>query len=159
MSLRPKKFSSIGRTIDPTKLYKTNIRKIDTIIVHCSDSPHRGDDAHTIDKWHIERWGKHSGLAYHFVITDDGTIQKGRWSDNAGGHAKGYNLHSIGVCFTGGYEYNDILDVQRDSLIKLLDGLVDVYNLEVSNVIGHNEVSSKDCPNLDMDKLREALSG
>ncbi len=54
------KFSSIGRDLTEDifarNTYKTK-RKINKIVVHCSFSPHgRSDDAHTIDKWHLDRW-------------------------------------------------------------------------------------------------------
>lgn len=149
---RHKKFSSIGKIIDPTNLYRTN-RRIDTIILHCSASPQRGDDAHTIDRWHKERWGEKSGIGYHYLVTDDGSIQKGRWADNMGSHAKGYNSYSIGLCYTG----HSILDCQEDSLRKLVDNLVSIYGLKNSDVIGHCEISNKTCPNLDLSKFRSEL--
>ena len=47
---------------------------IDAIVVHCSDSPHgRGNNAETIHGWHLAR--KWSGIGYHYVILEDGTVQ------------------------------------------------------------------------------------
>ncbi len=160
------KFSSIGR--DLTKdvfsghTYKTNKRKINKIAVHCSFSPQgRGDDAHTIDKWHKQRWGSKSGIGYHYVVLGDGTIQKGRWVDAVGAHVKGHNSHSIGVCRIGGMDkhgkaVHDATKEQIKSIKKLTKLLVKLYDLEASDILGHTEFpdTNKSCPLMDMDEIR-----
>jgi len=163
--MRHEKFSSVGRDlteeINEGKTYKTN-RKIDKIIVHCSFSPqNRGDDAHTIDRWHKERWG--SGIGYHYVILEDGTIQKGRWVDNAGSHARGWNNHSIGICRIGGMDNDGFatLDATREQIkaIQKLTRLLisdNMYHLLPSDILGHTELPSvnKSCPLMNMNEIR-----
>ena len=102
---RHQKFSSIGKDLTASvakgKLYKTS-RVIRGIGVHCSFSPQgRGDDAHDVDNWHQQRW-RNSGLGYHYVILEDGTIQKGRWVDYPGAHVKDHNKDTIGIVRIGG---------------------------------------------------------
>jgi len=158
--MRHKKFSSIGKILDPKKLYKTQ-RHIKEIIVHCSDSPQgRGDTAFDIDRWHKYRWN--SGIGYHLVILEDGTLQKGRWMDYIGAHAYdgGHNIGSIGIVFIGGKEFNDITEQQKATLITTLKTLKKDYDLEIDNILGHSEVSThgKTCPMTDMDKIRKGVN-
>lgn len=160
---RHKKFSSVGR--DLTKeifdgsTYKTK-RKIDKIVVHCSFSPQgRGDDSHTIDRWHRDRWG--SGIGYHYVVLEDGTIQKGRWVDNIGSHAKGYNVGSIAICRMGGMgkdgtAVHDATNEQINSIRKLSKLLCNMYDLPYSRILGHGELPNtlKSCPLVNMNLIR-----
>ena len=109
--MRHEKFSSVGRDltdeIESGQTYITKKRKITSIAVHCSDSPQgRGDDAFAIDHWHIERWGRNSGIGYHYVVLENGIIQKGRWVDYPGAHIAGYNSNTIGICRIGGKGIN-----------------------------------------------------
>src|SRR5690349_2767889 len=72
------------------------------IVVHCSASPASAVhvDAKEIDRWHRKRgWLK---IGYHYVITRDAVVQKGRDLDKAGAHVAGHNHESVGVCLVGG---------------------------------------------------------
>jgi len=163
--MRHEKFSSIGRDlteeINNGKTYKTN-RKITSIAIHCSFSPQfRGDTAFAIDKWHKERWG--SGIGYHYVVLEDGTIQKGRWVDYAGSHIKGHNRDTIGICRIGGMRKDgtateDATPKQYKAIQKLTRLLISdkMYNLLPSDILGHNEYPgvNKSCPLMNMNKVR-----
>lgn len=156
---RHQKFSTIGRKLNDEvaekTLYKTK-RDIKSIVIHSSASPqNRGDDALTIDKWHLEKgW---SGIGYHFVVLEDGTIQKGRWIDNIGAHARGFNSKSIGICRIG--NVNDTTPRQMKSLLKLTRLLQEQYNIKTEQVCGHKELLnvSKLCPGMDMYIFRREL--
>lgn len=125
---------------------------IDTIIIHHSDSPHgRGDNAETIHGWHTLR--KFSGIGYHAVILEDGTIEYGRPDYWEGAHAAGYNANSLGVCLIGKDYFTDH---QFDALANYLYTKVDKYNIPLENIYGHCEVSTKTCPNFDVDAFKEA---
>ena len=164
---RHEKFSSVGNdltsAVEKRRLYKTNKRKINKIAVHCSFSPQgRGDDAHTIDNWHRERWG--SGIGYHYVILEDGTIQKGRWVDYAGAHVKGHNRDTIGICRIGGMGEDgraswDCTEDEYNAIIKLCSLLCEMYDLDSGDVLGHNEFpgANKACPLCDMDFIRRKI--
>ena len=161
---RHKKFSSIGRDltseINQGHTYKTK-RKITQIVIHCADTPPgKYFDAFDIDKWHLQRWGKKSGIGYHYVILLDGSIQKGRWVDYTGAHVKGHNRNSIGICYIGGKNaYNSETPEQLKSMVKLVQVLLRLYSLSPENVLGHNEFKgvTKDCPCLDMHSFRKML--
>jgi N-acetylmuramoyl-L-alanine amidase len=166
---RNKKFSSVGKVLNPTKLYKTDKRDIKKIVVHCtaSSSSNTSVDAKMVDGWHLDRgW---SGIGYHYLIKRDGTLEKGRWVDNAGAHAKGYNRSTIGVVYAGGIkgiikgkyiaDYDNMTDAQHKTLITTLNTLKDMYNLKNTDIIGHNELPkvTKDCPCLTMSYIRDEL--
>lgn len=165
---RHKKFSSVGRDltdeINNKSTYKTN-RKITHISVHCSFSPQgREDDAKTIDEWHKKRWG--SGIGYHYVILEDGTIQKGRWVDYAPAAVKGHNKGSIAICRIGGMgkdgvAVHDATHEQYYALQKLTRLLIsdDMYSLSPSDIKGHREYAGvkKSCPLMNMDRIRNIV--
>lgn len=101
-------------------------RKIDTIVIHCSDSPNGrtlftsefGKPGFTtpvqeIDRWHAQRGFKRqqqwrdkqnpdlAAIGYHFVIYTRGVVATGRHIDEVGAHCQGYNSASIGICMVG----------------------------------------------------------
>lgn len=104
-----------------------------------------------IDRWHRSRgWLK---IGYHYVIRRNGQLELGRHTDEVGAHAKGHNATSIGICMVGGIDSdgkpeNNFTQEQWDRLIMLLSALHNDY--PAAKVIGHNEVSSKDCPSFDV---------
>lgn len=167
--MRHEKFSSIGQDLTEEILsgetYKTN-RDITSIAIHCSYSPQgREDDAYTIDQWHNERWtrpGRPSGIGYHYVVLEDGTIQKGRWLDYPGAHVSGFNKHSIGICRIGGMGVDgkplrDATYEQIGALRMLTQLLVKMYKLDMDRVLGHGEYPgvNKSCPMMNMDFIRK----
>ncbi len=166
---RHKKFSSIGndltRSVFKGSTYKTQ-RKINNIAVHCTATPIGRDiSAKDVDNMHLNRWGPNSGCGYHYLIKLDGTIEKGRWADYAGAHVRGRNSDTLAVTYAGGVDNN--LDAVEDSatyeqmksLEELLSLLINIYNLDAEDVLGHREFPKvyKACPCLSMDKLRENI--
>ena len=45
-------------------------------------------------------------IGYHFYITRDGEIHRGRALEKVGAHCRNHNTHSIGVCYEGGLDAN-----------------------------------------------------
>lgn len=130
------------------------MRKIKSIVVHVSDSPDNKDiGVEDIRQWHIQKgW---SDVGYHYVVKQDGQVEKGRPIEKPGAHTKGYNSDSIGVCWVGKTE---ITKEAFASLMNLLLKLLDTYNLSCQHVYGHYEFNpKKTCPNLDMEQVRELL--
>lgn len=128
------------------------MRNITKIIVHCTATPEGRDvSVDTIRNWHVKDNGW-SDIGYHWVIGLDGSINKGRDESISGAHAKGYNSTSVGVVYVGGCDANmkakdTRTDAQKTSLHCLLQDLKGRYpNAEI---IGHRDVSSKECPSFD----------
>lgn len=128
------------------------MRKIDAIIVHCSDSPDDRDiGAKEITQWHKERGFRTIG--YHWVIRRDGTVEAGRDEFYAGAHVEGHNAHSIGICLVGRMYFNV---KQTAALSRLLKRLLEKYKLAADDVYGHRDFNKhKTCPNIPTDTLRE----
>lgn len=127
------------------------MRRIDAIIVHCSATK-EGQDfrAKDIDRWHKERGFKSCG--YHYVITLDGSVERGRKDSEIGAHCSGHNAHSIGVCYVGGLDINGKpkdtrTPAQRAALLDLLFLLKQQYPDAV--IYGHLDFANKDCPCFD----------
>lgn len=126
------------------------MRALDKIIIHCAATkPTWNGGAETIRKWHLDRgW---SDIGYHYVIKKDGTVEEGRSMRRIGSHVRGKNTGSIGICWVGGYDgVDDRTDAQKKSLIELVKALRHDYGK--LTVHGHNEFSSKSCPNFDVSK-------
>ena len=69
------------------------MRRIDSIIIHCTASPDYMDiGVKEIDRWHKDRgW---SQIGYHYVVRRNGEIERGRPIEQQGAHAKGANQTS-----------------------------------------------------------------
>ena len=156
------------------------MRRISSIIVHCSDSP--WGSAKVIDKWHKQKGWREIG--YHFVVLNgkplgsflsnrfdslDGSIEVGRDLDydlfleevEIGAHTLGYNKDSIGICLIGTHVFTI---KQYSSLLCLLEECCTVYKVPFSRICGHYETISgreqgKTCPNIDMEVVRKQLTG
>ena len=146
------------------------MRKIDEIIIHCSDSPEgRNDKAEDIRRWHKQRG--FNDIGYHYVIDLDGTIEQGRPINQAGAHCTGHNRNSIGICYIGGAYWRDGVNAkgkpikgkdgktmlmpkdtrtvaQYDALTKLLKELKEQY--PNATIHGHYEFAAKACPSFDV---------
>ncbi len=142
------------------------MRRIDEIIIHCSDSTF--GSVNRIRGWHVNERG-FSDIAYHYVIANgkiykddtvgtnipDGFIEEGRPLHKAGAHCRGHNSHSIGICMIG---VNSFSEAQHTSLKQLLIGLMEQYDIIPENIKGHYEYSDiKTCPNFDVSLIREEL--
>lgn len=80
-----------------------NKRNISLIVLHCSAT--RVNQNFTIEQ--LEACHKARGfqtVGYHYYITKDGTLYPGRPESQMGAHAKGFNAHSIGICYEGGLD-------------------------------------------------------
>jgi len=134
------------------------MRKIDTIIVHCSASS--AGCARLINDWHLSRG--FNSIGYHFVILNgrpyqgakymaalDGQIEVGRPLGQVGAHCKGYNRHSIGVCLIG---RDDFTVSQFRALAALCDDLESADMGPLLNIIPHAFYNKKkSCPNFDVE--------
>lgn len=130
------------------------LREINSIFVHCTATrPSQDIGVTKVRAWHKARgW---SDIGYHYLIKRDGTVQKGRADKRAGAHTKGYNGTSLGVALVGGISEKgrpqfNYSGAQMKSLETLLQDLCFQYGIEIDQIHGHNEVSSKACPCFDV---------
>jgi hypothetical protein len=122
------------------------INKPNKIVVHCSDSPHRGDSAKDIHRWHKERG--FDGIGYNYVIDENGFVEAGRPHYWIPAHARGHNEDSLAICLIGRDSFND---VQFDALKDLLSSLMLEIKIDKKRIYGHYQLdSSKTCPNFNV---------
>lgn len=131
------------------------MRHINEIIIHCSASKEgQSVTLQDIDMWHKQRG--FNGIGYHFVISIDGEIWKGRNISIPGAHCVGHNSNSIGICYVGGLDVDGKTPKdtrnprQRIALNELVSELKKQYP-KVS-IHGHNEFANKACPSFDVGK-------
>lgn len=135
------------------------MRKINKIIIHCTDSDDSLDIGfNEINQWHKNRgWLSPSGVScgYHYIIRRNGASERGRPDEEIGAHVAGHNKTSIGVVWVG---RNDMTEIQLKALKTIVWALMNQYEVPIHNVLGHYEMGSpKTCPNIDMDKFRAEL--
>ena len=120
------------------------MQTINKIVVHCSDSPHRGDTAADVHRWHVGRgW---SGIGYHYTIDENGHVEHGRPHYWTGAHVSGHNTGSLGIMLFG-IDY--FTPVQLHALKELIEGLLLTY--PEATVCGHRDLDArKSCPNFDV---------
>lgn len=149
-----------------TSYLGAEMRRINKIIVHCSDSDFGSADI--IDQWHRERG--FDCIGYHFVITNgrlsnsdeynpknDGLIQAGRPVNIQGAHCKGHNADSIGICLIGKNHFT--AEQLLSALPSLLAKLIVEKDLTVHKIFGHKDFNGhKTCPNIPTDLIRTAVA-
>ncbi|MCD8166986.1 MAG: N-acetylmuramoyl-L-alanine amidase [Bacteroides sp.] len=126
------------------------MRRIDLIVIHCLAT--RVDQDFTerdLEVCHRERGFRGTGC--HFYIRKNRDIKSCRPLEEAGAHVKGYNAHSIGVCYEGGLDErgrpaDTRTEWQKHSLRVLVRTLLIDY--PGCRVVGHRELAPglKECP-------------
>lgn len=126
------------------------MRIITLIIIHCSATP-QGVSLSFEDcrRDHIRHRG-FSDIGYHFYLTRDGEIHRGRPLEKTGAHCLHHNRHSIGICYEGGLDAasqpaDTRTPAQKASLIALLRELRRLFPRAL--IVGHHDLNPvKPCP-------------
>ena len=106
-----------------------------------------------INQWHLDNgW---TGIGYHYYIRKDGTLYLTRSLERIGAHAKGFNAHSIGICYEGGLDAkgrakDTRTPEQRSSMHLLVAQLLKRFKNNIC-ICGHRDLS----PDLNGDGLIE----
>ena len=96
-----------------------------------------------IHNYHKNSLG-YAGIGYHFYIRKDGSIYRGRPEDTVGAHAYGSNNDSIGICFEGNFEEEQMTEAQIKSGKELVNYLREKYG--INKVQMHRDVNQTSCP-------------
>ena len=95
-----------------------------------------------VHQWHLANgW---SGIGYHFFVRKDGSVYRGRPEDTVGAHAGNNNYDSIGVCFEGSFEREEMPAAQKQVGAELVAYLKQEYG--ISTVQRHSDVNATGCP-------------
>lgn len=117
----------------------TGRSRTDYIILH-----HRaGDgDAKSIHRQHLSQgW---AGIGYHFYIRKNGEIYGGRPINTVGAHCVGYNNNSVGVCFEGNFENEEMSALQLSGGTELVRYLKGKY--PNAKIVRHSDMMATACP-------------
>ena len=132
-------------------------KQTEYLIIHCAATKPSMDIGLTeIRKWHLDRQWRDVG--YHFIVRRSGEVELGRAINDSGAHASGYNHKSIGICLVGGMaEDNSAEDNFTDKQWTALLDLVKQIQIEHNDIkiIGHNEISKKECQSFDVKKWKK----
>ena len=128
------------------------MRRIDLIVIHCSATrSNQNFPVTALIRCHADRFGF---TGYHYYITRDGRIYQTRHEQLIGAHAKGYNQHSLGVCYEGGLDLegkpaDTRTAKQKKALLTLLKRLKDEH--PQAEIVGHSDLPGvkKACPCFD----------
>lgn len=117
-----------------------NLNKIDRILLHHAAAI--SCSAEDIHNWHLNRgW---AGIGYNFLVRKDGSMYECRPIEYVPAHATGYNTCSIGVCFEGNFEEEEMPEAQKQAGKELVAYLKQEYN--ISLVQKHKDVQATSCP-------------
>ncbi|MEO1104545.1 MAG: peptidoglycan-binding domain-containing protein [Pseudomonadota bacterium] len=129
------------------------MRKIDLIVVHCAATPDgREVSAAEVDRWHRARGFRKIG--YHRLVHLDGMVSVGRQDSEVGAHVRGWNAHSLGVCYVGGVDHagrpkDTRTDAQKQALEDVIREWLNTYP-GIKRIAGHSEFAAKACPSFDV---------
>ena len=128
------------------------------LVVHCSATkPSMDIGLREIKRWHVNDNGWRD-VGYHYIIRRNGEVELGRSNRDTGAHAAGYNHKSISLCMVGGMAEdnsaeNNFTAQQWTALLDLVKQIKVDY--PEANVIGHNEISEKECPSFDVQQWKK----
>ena len=130
------------------------------IIIHCAATKVTSNvTVEQIISMHKQRG--FSTIGYHYYITKDGIIHKGRQENQVGAHCLGYNAKSIGICYEGGLDAASFpADTrtleQKASLLALLRELKRIFPRAL--IVGHHDLNpTKACPCFDAEREYRGL--
>lgn len=129
------------------------MRTVTLLVIHCSATP-QGVALSFEDcrRDHI-RHRRFQDIGYHFYVTRDGEIHRGRPLEKVGAHCRGHNSHSIGICYEGGLTAqgqpaDTRTQQQKASILTLLRELKQDFPQAL--IVGHHDLNPmKACPCFD----------
>ena len=130
------------------------MRDINLIVIHCSATRcDRDFPVKALEACHKARG--FDGIGYHYYVTRDGQLHLTRSEASRGAHAKGYNTHSLGICYEGGLDgqgnpADTRTPAQKQTLLAMLHSLRADYPEAV--ILGHRDLPKvkKACPCFDV---------
>lgn len=127
------------------------MRTIDYIVIHCTATDR---DTTTVDGvlkyWREEKGWSNPG--YHYIVKPDGEVVKLLGMHEIANGARGYNKHSLHICWIGGEFENDMTDKQRASIYHYVRNFMKMF--PGAEVVGHRDLPGvkKACPRFDVRK-------
>ncbi len=82
---------------------------------------------------------------YHYYIDKSGKVYQARLDEEEGGHLKGMNNVSLGICLMGNFNKDFPTKEQEDALRKLLIEKMDKFTIKIDNIYPHRHFAKTDC--------------
>lgn len=128
-------------------------------------------DWKAIKDYHVKEKGWND-IGYHYGIegvSNAYLLMKGREESTEGAHCKegGMNKKSLGICFVGNFDKDEVPEKQWKLGVKFVKELMIKYKIPSINVLGHGEVMRqykasyiKSCPGnlFNLNKFRMELN-
>lgn len=159
--------------------------RYDHLAIHCSATPpHMDLDAAWVDDLHRNQFNWKNGNGYHAVLTRPGEIQLDvlgnpcRPLHMAGAHVgdcgPGWNTRTLGVCYIGGVDKNDVpqdnkTEEQEKALAQVIRWFFEAHPKPWTiTILGHRDLirqtgaAPKACPSFDVQEWldkRKPLAG
>lgn len=131
-------------------------KRTETTEIYCHHAATKKCSAEQIHSWH-KGFGW-PGIGYHYLVRKDGSIERGRPEDTVGAHAAGHNSYSIGICFEGNFEIEEMPEAQKKAGKELIAYLKAKYKID--KVLRHRDVNATACPgkNFPFEEIASALA-
>lgn len=84
------------------------------------------------------------GIGYNLYVSKDGKVYHGRPIDTVGAHTVGYNATSVGICFEGNFEIEQMSPVQIEAGKRAIDYAKSYYPNTTIKL--HKECDATACP-------------
>lgn len=150
-----------GWEVMPLKRYdgstKSGLRlfeEVTHISVHHTAT--EGGTAEGHARYHVSKG--EGGIAYHIYIKGDQSYQVNdllalTW------HTASQNYHTVGISVEGNFTKRNMTDDERNNLYVCIMAVMKIFNIPLSNVLGHKEFAKQatSCPGFDMNKVRADL--
>lgn len=130
----------------PRRPFTRRWRKLQGIVIHHSgvrNGPTGSKALKAFEKHHMDGRGW-NGIAYNWLVDEDGIVYHGRGPGIVGGATRGYNSTTESICFTG-WGGNEIPQAAQESLKWLVDHLQRAA-LSSLWVKRHRDFASTSCP-------------
>lgn len=128
------------------RAFTPHTKPVHMVVLHCTDS----DPSATVEnihQWHQARgW---AGIGYHWVVTADGRVEKGRPEHAQGSGVRGHNNGVVHVCMVGRFDKAPPPEKQLNAACACLARVLMAHGLTVEAVRFHRELDGgKTCPGL-----------
>lgn len=120
----------------------TPIKKVTKLVCHHPAHPTWGImDIHNYHK-NTNGW---AGIGYNYFVAKTGRIYEGR-GKHVGAHCSGRNSDTLGVCFQGDFDKQQMTDAQVKAGGWLIAKLIKEHGLQINDVLGHRDLAATACP-------------
>jgi hypothetical protein len=98
-------------------------------------------------------------IGYHMVIKGDQVYQTNDLATFSY-HVSGQNFDSVSVSISGDLSKRSLSEAERNNLYAVILTYMDMFNIPVEAVLGHNEFQGQNttCPAIDMNKVRSDIT-